>query len=239
MFGFNKPKYQLIIPMIAEVELETGGTLSPMARQEIINATYRNHITEFKGKKITRRSKVSWFDRIVLNDEEIDRKYGTVDIEDSYEINAPMGRSIIGIVVTAACLLIGLAAKGSDIANPNVTDIFFSMLGNPTQPISTILLIMGVVFLLPMVRKGHIAYLILLGLLAIQAVASLDSVSEVHGSIAVWIILLAMAPYYWLVRKQVKHHSEISVKQMRAEINAEIDKYLLPKWRRKLNRRNI
>ena len=52
------------------------------------------------------------------------------------------------------------------------------------------------------------------------------------------VLLIGLIPYYWVVRKQMKRNEGVNEKKMKAEINEEIDRYLL-EVRRKMNRRNV
>lgn len=224
MFGRNKPKYQMVTTLLAKVELETSGTLSAKARQEIINATYEQHFSEIVGY------------------EPVTNQYGEVVEEKSWKAprgeaiwgtNLPEGYSWFGIIVTVACFLLAVVTNKGGLPDPAITNDFLTITGNKTRSLSTILLLLSIMFALPMIRKANIAYIVLCVLLA------LDSFSGMRGSTWPWVALVVFFIYYRIVRRQMKSKGKLTEQQVKAEINAEIDQFLIPEWRRKLNRRNI
>ncbi len=216
MFGRKKSKYDLSIPMLAQFEIEQSGTLSPQNRSAIIEETFKDHfmeevnVTEYRAERGTTQ-------RVEKTTTELKRG------------KAPQGTSRVGVIATGFCIIVALLAFFGFITNHTVTNKFLNIIGNDTLKLSTIFLLAAFIFASPMIHR-FLFPAIYIYLAYQEFTVGLGWVNSV--------LLVGLIPYYWVVRKQMKRNEEVTEKKMKAEINEEIDRYLL-EVRRKMNRRNV
>ena len=220
MFGSRNSKYRLAIPILAKLEIEELGTLSAQNRAEMIEETYKNHLTEVIGHKNS-----DYHDEDETPAQRRRRERGEV----IYGFKKPEGTSRIGVIATGFCIIVALLAFFGFITDRTITNKFLNIIGNETQELSTIFLLAAFILASPMIHR-YLFPAIYIYLAYQEFTVGLGWVNSV--------LLVGLIPYYWVVRKQKKRNEEVNEKIIKAEINEEIDRYLM-EVRRKLNRRNV
>lgn len=226
MFGFNRSKYRLIVPAYLEQKVARGESLTSDERTMIIDATYKNHFTQITDIQT---------ESYIQNDDEEEtarsRRKREREAKVTYEFLPPAGVSSIAIALCVICLVISAAANYGYIANTSITNKFLVVTGNETRSLSVVMILASIVLLSPMVYRGGLFILIYIYLIYEEVMVG--GLGWVNSA-----LLVGLPFYYWIIRRQVKRNAGSSEKVVKAEINGEIDRYLLT-IRRKVNRRNI
>lgn len=226
MFGFNRSRYSLHIDDEIKRKLARGGKLTDKERSDIIEFTYRFHFTQITGFEAPK----DMFGKSYSDDDEdgytprSSRRRGDA----IQKFTPPDGSSYLAGIIFILCLLTSWLASSQYIANPLITNKFFKIFGYDSLLLSTILLISAILAISPRIRFLFPALYIYL--IIQEVTVGLGWVS--------WLLLVIAPIYYWMVKKQIKRSAAEEEKIAKAEINAELDKYLLG-VQRKLNRRNI
>jgi hypothetical protein len=223
MFGFNRSKYSLVIADSIEEKLLRGEPLSQQDRTNIINSTYKNHFTE-----VVEKNTGTLYSHDYDEDGASTKK---LEVQTTRSFVPPAGVSSMAIALCVICLVISAAANYGYIANPSISNKFLVVTGNETRSLSVIMILASIVLLSPMVYRGGLFILIYIYLIYEEVIV---------GGLG-WInsaLLVGLPFYYWIIRRQVKRNAGSSEKVVKAEINGEIERYLLT-IRRKVNRRNI